>query len=25
LPDSLKLQYLEAKRLEESQLDGGCE
>ncbi|WP_297094325.1 rhodanese-like domain-containing protein [uncultured Draconibacterium sp.] len=25
LPDSLKMQYLEAKRLEESQLDGGCE
>ena len=25
LPDSLKRQYLEAKRLEESQLDGGCE
>ncbi len=25
LPDSLKQQYLEAKRLEESQLDGGCE
>ncbi|MDX8338113.1 rhodanese-like domain-containing protein [Draconibacterium sp. IB214405] len=25
LPDSLKKQYLEAKRLEESQLDGGCE
>lgn len=24
LPDSLKTQYLEAKRLEESQLDGGC-
>lgn len=24
LPDSLKRQYLEAKRLEESQLDGGC-
>ena len=24
LPDSLKMQYLEAKRLEESQLDGGC-
>ena len=25
LPDSLKMQYLETKRLEESQLDGGCE
>ncbi|WP_167604714.1 rhodanese-like domain-containing protein [Maribellus sediminis] len=25
LPDSLKMQYLEARRLEESQLDGGCE
>jgi len=25
LPDNLKRQYLEAKRLEESQLDGGCE
>lgn len=25
LPDSMKIQYLEAKRLEESQLDGGCE
>ncbi|MBN1986370.1 MAG: rhodanese-like domain-containing protein [Prolixibacteraceae bacterium] len=25
LPDSLKMQFLEAKRLEESQLDGGCE
>lgn len=25
LPASLKTQYLEAKRLEESQLDGGCE
>ncbi len=25
LPDSLKRQYLETKRLEESQLDGGCE
>ena len=25
LPDSLKRRYLEAKRLEESQLDGGCE
>lgn len=25
LPDSLKLQFLAAKRLEESQLDGGCE
>jgi rhodanese-related sulfurtransferase len=24
LPDSLKTQYLQAKRLEESQLDGGC-
>lgn len=25
LPDSLKLQFLEAKRLKETQLDGGCE
>lgn len=25
LPDSLKFSFLEAKRLEESQLDGGCE
>jgi len=25
LPDSLKMQYFAAKRLEESQLDGGCE
>ncbi len=24
LPDSLKMQYLEARRLEELQLDGGC-
>ncbi|NQU86462.1 MAG: rhodanese-like domain-containing protein [Mariniphaga sp.] len=25
LPDSLKFQFLEARRLEETQLDGGCE
>ena len=25
LPDSLKIKYLAARRLKESQLDGGCE